>query len=136
MAMMDAVLAAGKRLAEALSAENEALESLDLARAAGLADTKIRASDAFAAATAAAAKAGARVGEGPARRTAEDLALRLQALSEENHRLLERAIRVQSQVIETIAAAAAARATAPGYGAAGRRLAMRQPQPMALATRA
>ena len=48
--MMDALLAAGQRLAEALRAENEALAALDLPRAAGLTTAKVRATDAFAAA--------------------------------------------------------------------------------------
>ena len=51
--MMDTLILAGQRLAEALRAENEALAALDLARAASLANGKIAASDAFAAAYAA-----------------------------------------------------------------------------------
>jgi hypothetical protein len=57
--MMDAVITAGTRLAEALRLENEALAALDLARAASLATAKMQASDAFAAATAAAPGYGA-----------------------------------------------------------------------------
>jgi ABC-type transport system substrate-binding protein len=45
--MMDALLIAGKRLADALRAENEALSKLDLSRAAKLAESKIAATDAF-----------------------------------------------------------------------------------------
>ena len=41
--MMDAVIAAGERLAEALRAENEALAALDLTRAAALATRKMQA---------------------------------------------------------------------------------------------
>ena len=65
--MMDSLIAAGLRLAEALRAENEALATLDLGRAASLADHKIKASDAFAAAFAAAVRVGAKA-EGPAAR--------------------------------------------------------------------
>jgi hypothetical protein len=133
--MMDALLAAGLRLAEALRAENEALAALDLPRAAGLATAKMQASDAFAAAYAATAKTGSRA-EGPVRRSAEDLATRLQHLGAENRRLLERAIAIQSRVIETIAGAALPRPTGPGYGAAGRRPPLRQAQPIALARQA
>ena len=133
--MMDALITAGKRLAEALRAENEALAALDLPRAAGLATAKLRATDAFAAAYAAAAKTGARA-EGGARRDAAELTTRLQSLGEENRRLLQRAIAIQSQVIETIAGAALPRAAAPGYGAAGRPAALRQAPALAMATRA
>jgi hypothetical protein len=133
--MMDALLTAGLRLAEALRAENEALAALDLPRAAGLATTKVQASDAFAAAFAAAAKTGAQA-QGPLRQTAEDLTARLQLLGAENRRLLERAIAIQSRVIETIAGAALPRHTGAGYGAPGRRPPPRGTAPaMALATR-
>jgi hypothetical protein len=133
--MLEAVLAAGQRLAEALRAENEALAALDMPRAAGLADTKIKATDAFAAAHAAAARTGARA-EGPTRQAVAELAERLQALGAENRRLLERAIAVQSRVIETIAGAAMPRPGGAGYGASGRRPVPRQSQAMALTTRA
>ena len=46
--MMDTLLAAGDRLADALRAENEALARLDLPGAAGVAGAKMRATDAFA----------------------------------------------------------------------------------------
>ncbi len=137
MTMMEALLAAGRRLAETLKAENEALAAMDLARAASLSEGKIKASDAFAAAFAAAAKTGAKA-EGAARAEAADLTRRLETLGQENRRLLERAIAVQSQVIETIAGAAGSRANpaAAGYGATGQRQARRQAAPLALATRA
>jgi hypothetical protein len=136
MMMMDSLIAAGLRLAEALRAENEALAMLDLPRAAGLADDKILASDAFAAAFAAAAKLGARA-EGPVRQTAQDLTARLEALGAENRRLLERAIGIQSRVIETIAGAALPKRTPIGYGALGQpRGATRQPPALAVARRA
>ncbi|WP_431268163.1 hypothetical protein [Dankookia sp. P2] len=69
--MMDALITAGRRLAEALRAENEALAALDLPRAAGLSTVKLRATDAFAAAYAAAAKTGTRA-EGIARQDAAE----------------------------------------------------------------
>ena len=133
--MMDALLAAGQRLAEALRAENEALAALDLPRAAGLTTVKQQATDAFAAAYAAATKTGARA-EGSTRRTAAEMTTRLQHLGEENRRLLQRAIAIQAQVIETIAGAALPRAAAPGYGAAGRPAMPRQAPALAMATRA
>jgi hypothetical protein len=98
------MIAAG-RLAEALRAENEALARLDLTEAAALATPKRQASDAFAAAYAAARGSGMRVEEAY-RADAEAIAGRLRDLSAENRRLLERAIDLQSRVIETIAGAA------------------------------
>ena len=135
--MMDTLLAAGGRLADALLAENEAQARLDMPGAAGLSGVKMRATDAFAASFAAASKVGARP-EGDAQRDgAREMAARLEALGTENKRLLQRAIAVQSRVIETIAAAALPRAANPVYGAAGRRPASpRQAPAMALALRA
>jgi hypothetical protein len=118
--MMQPLLRAGLRLAEALRAENEALAQHDLTRAAALALTKQQASDAFAAAYAAAQRLQAKVAPGEEEATAEALTLRLRDLGEENRRLLERAIALQSRVIETIAGAALPRTGQPVYGAAGR----------------
>lgn len=118
--MIHSLLTAGVRLAEALAAENEALASLDLPRAAELAPVKITAADAFAAAHEAARKTGARA-EGQLRHAAEGLQKRLDELSSENRRLLERAIALQSRVIETIAGAAVPAAVPVTYGAAGHR---------------
>ncbi len=132
--MMDAVIAAGQRLAEALEAENQALAALDLSRAAGLASVKIRASDAFAQAFAAANKTGARA-DGPVREVASALQSRLSTLSAENRRLLEHAIALQSRVIETIAGAALPHAHVPGYGAHGRARAPRQTPALAISAR-
>ena len=132
--MMDAVITAGTRLAEALRAENEALAALDLNRAAALATAKMQASDAFAAATTAATKTGARpVGE--ERATTAALASRLQSLGAENRQLLEHAIALQSRVIETIAGAALPRSAAPGYGALGRLRSPRQAPALAISAR-
>ena len=132
--MMDAVIAAGERLAEALRAENEALAALDLTRAAAMATRKMQASDAFAAAAAAATRTQSRA-EGPLRVAAEHMALNLSSLGRENRKLLEAAIALQSRVIETIAGAARPLAAAPGYGRAGRSRAPIQAAAMALATR-
>lgn len=131
--MMDVLILAGQRLAEALRAENEALAALDLSRAATLADGKIAASDAFAAAYAAQAKHGAAPG-GPVREAAATLTHRLDELGRENRRLLERAIALQSRVIETIAAAAAPRSPMPGYAPPAPGGAYR-PQALALSAR-
>jgi flagellar biosynthesis/type III secretory pathway chaperone len=116
--MIEPLMIAAERLAEALRAENAALALLDLAAAAELATTKREAAEAFASAYAAAHLAGSRA-EGEARERAEEIALHLRDLTAENRRLLERAIELQSRVIETIAGAL--RPTGPGtYGARGR----------------
>jgi hypothetical protein len=116
--MIEPLMLAGQRLVEALRAENEALAKLDLATAGDLAITKRQAADAFAAAFDAANRTGSRA-DGPDRARAEEIALRLGDLTAENRRLLERAIELQSRVIETIAGAA--KPTGPGtYGARGR----------------
>lgn len=133
--MMDAVIAAGERLAEALRAENEALAALDIARAAALATRKMQATDAFAAATRAAEKVKARA-EGDTRAQAERLAEALTTLGQENRRLLEHAIALQSRVIETIATATRPYAHAPGYGRAGRHRPAPQAAALAVTTRA
>ncbi|WP_160123344.1 hypothetical protein [Rhodovarius lipocyclicus] len=132
--MMDAVITAGTRLAEALEAENQALAALDLNRAATLASVKIQASDAFAQAFAAAARIGARTEVGQRQVTA-DLHSRLQNLGAENRKLLESAIALQSRVIETIAGAALPRAHVPGYGARGQFRAPKQAPALALSAR-
>ena len=116
--MIDALMTAAQRLVEALRAENAALVRLDLAAAAELATAKRQAAEAFAAAYAAAQRSGSRA-EGEARRRAEEIAVHLRDLTAENRRLLERAIALQSRVIETIAGAL--RPAGPGtYGARGR----------------
>ncbi|MCW8085291.1 hypothetical protein [Sabulicella glaciei] len=133
--MMNAVITAGERLVEALHAENEALAALDLTRAAALAQRKMQASDAFAAAAAAASRARARAL--PATREhAERMTRALEALGEENRRLLEDAIALQSRVIEAIAGAARPLSAAPGYGRAGMPRPARQAVALAVTTRA
>jgi hypothetical protein len=132
--MIDTLILAGHRLAEALRAENEALAALDLPRAARLAGPKIAASDAFAAAYAAQAKHGS-APAGPVRDTAAVLAEQLAALGQENRRLLERAVALQSRVIETIAGAALPKTQVQGYAPAGRAAPARPPA-LAISARA
>jgi hypothetical protein len=116
--MIEHLMLAAQRLAEALGAENAALARLDLSAAGELAVAKRQAADAFAAAYAAASRMGARA-EGADRARAEEIARGLSDLTAENRRLLERAIELQSRVIETIAGAA--RPPGPGtYGERGR----------------
>lgn len=133
--MMDSLIIAGQRLADALRAENEALAKLDLPRAATLASSKIAASDAFAAAFAAQAKHGT-APDGPVRQAASLLTRRLEELGQENRRLLERAVALQSRVIETIAGAALPRMARQGYAPAGTRAADPRPPALALSARA
>ncbi len=117
-AMLEPLMLAAVRLADALRAENAALARLDLPAAAELATAKRQASDAFAAAFDAAHRTGLQA-TGPDRARAEEIAGHLRELTAENRRLLERAIALQSRVIETIAGAA--RPKGPGtYGALGR----------------
>jgi flagellar biosynthesis/type III secretory pathway chaperone len=116
--MMEALMIAALRLAEALRAENEALARLDLAAAGELARGKRQAADAFAAAYEAVRRL-ASPGAVLDRARTEEIAARLRDLTAENRRLLERAIALQSRVIETIAGAA--KPPGPGtYGARGR----------------
>ncbi len=107
---------AGQRLVEALRAENAALARLDLGAAADLSRRKRVAADAFAAAFDATQKSGSRA-EGDERRRTEEIAVYLKDLTTENRRLLERAIALQSRVIETIAGAL----RPPGPGTYGHR---------------
>lgn len=131
--MMKPLIIAAQRLTEALRAENEALARLDLTGAAALAVPKQQASDAFAAAFAAASRTGSKA-EGTERARAEELALRLRDLGAENRRLLERAIDLQSRVIETIAGAT--RPPGPGtYGERGLQRDGRQ-RPLSVSSRA
>lgn len=132
--MMDSLILAGQRLAEALRAENEALAKLDLPRAATLAGSKIAASDAFAAAYAAQARHGAAL-DAPVRQAAAVLTRRLEELGQENRRLLERAVSLQSRVIETIAGAALPKAQVQGYGPAGSRATTVRAPALALSAR-
>lgn len=109
----DPIAAAG-RLADVLDAENAALLALDLPGATALLPAKERAAAAL---THALAHARPLPGDGPAR----DAAARLDEAARENRRLLERALRVQEQVIGTLARAVqqAGAREAPRYGRQG-----------------
>ncbi len=126
-------MVAADRLAEALRAENAALARLDLAAAGELGEAKRAAADAFAAAFAAARRSGSRA-EGAARAEAEAIAERLGVLTAENRRLLERAIGLQSRVIEAIAGAA--RPAGPATYGAGGRVREARGQPLSVLARA
>jgi hypothetical protein len=96
-------------LADVLARENAALKELDLRAAAALIAEKQAAIDALAASAAA-----------PPR---PDLGQRLRTLVMENHALLERAIRVQTRVIEIVASAYKPAAGTRTYGPSGERAA-------------
>lgn len=133
--MMDVLLRAGHRLAEALAAENAALAKLDLAAAGQLAGDKLRATDAFAAAAQSCQKLGTRA-VGPEQSVARALAAHIASLGEENRRLLQRAIALQSRVIETIAQAALPSANPlPGYANLARRPIQQPASALALSAR-
>ncbi len=104
------LLAVTLRLAEALAAENAALLALNLPRAASMLADKQAALAAFNAAK----RGGATT---PALRQAAE---QLRAAADENRRLLERAITVQTRVIGIVAQAARAANPAPArYGRNG-----------------
>ncbi len=107
--MTPGLINAIETLADAVAAENAALQALDLPAAAALLARKQTAAASFAAARPAAAPT-------PALRAA---AIRLRALADENRRLLERAIAVQTRVLGVLAGAARASNPAPRYGRSG-----------------
>ena len=133
--MMQSLINAGLRLADALDAENEALSRFDMVSAAKLAEAKIRASEAFAAAHGAVNRTASKP-DTTERVAAEALSTRLKALSDENRRLLERAIALQARVIETIATAAIPHSRPATYGRGGYNASSRLTPSLALATRA
>ena len=107
------LLSASARLAQVLAAENAALRALDAPAAAALLEKKLAAARDLAQAAA----------QRPAaRQTPESagLALQLRDLAEENRRLLERAIQVQSRVLDMVARAAR-QGAAPSRGRYGAR---------------
>ena len=121
------LLAATVRLAGTLEAENVALRALNLPAAAALLPEKQAATDAFEAARKAAP---------PVRsETLRGAASNLVAQADENRRLLERAILVQTRVLGIIAGAARASNPAPRYGRSGA-YAARAPTGWALSARA
>lgn len=113
--MSQPMIAATNELADALAAENAALAALDLPAAGRLLDRKQAATTAFSAAQRQAI---------PARGATDQTALRaaatrLQAVTEDNRQLLERAIRVQKQVLGILAQAARGADPAPRYARSG-----------------
>ena len=70
------------------------------------------------------------------REEAQMLTKQLENLGSENRKLLERAILLQSRVIETIATAALPRVANPGYGPRGYQTPPRQTPALAVAARA
>ncbi len=139
--MMHSLLTCGLRLAEALRAENEALAAMDLVQATALTETKLAATDAFAAAWSSASHTGAIANgnsatDAKAKAAAAALAERLGHLSAENRRLLEHAIALQARVIETIAGAAMPRSAPSTYGQSGARAQLRMTAPIAHLSRA
>ncbi len=113
--MTPPLIAAALHLTATLAAENTALSKMDLAGAASLLAEKTAAAAAFSAAQAA--------GKGPPRMAVppglHKIAANLQQVAEENRRLLERAIAVQSRVIGTLAQAARTADATPRYGSSG-----------------
>ncbi len=93
------LLTAAARLVQVLTAENAALRALDAPAAAALLEEKLAAARGLAEAAAL---------RPTARQTPEaaGLALQLRDLAEENRRLLEHAIQVQSRVLDMVARAA------------------------------
>lgn len=134
--MMQMLIAAGLRLAETLRDENEALATLDFSRAAQLAAAKIQAAEGFAAAQAACDKAG-RAFDQAEREVAARLTEAIEGLARDNRAALERAIALQSRVIETIAGAASAATRRAGgnYGAGGQAAAPYRAPALALSAR-
>ena len=123
--MTQDLLAATVRLAETLTAENVALEAMNLPRAAAMLAEKEAALASFKAAQTSSPNT-------PALRQA---ASRLLAAGDENRRLLERAIAVQTRVLGIVAQAARAANPAPArYGRTGS-YAARPPAAVALSAR-
>jgi flagellar biosynthesis/type III secretory pathway chaperone len=129
-------IAAAVQLADMLERENRALAQHDFSRAASLLSAKTSAMDAFHLARSVAAAPAALDEKGPDasdadRHAADQIAERLRILSQDNKRLLERAIAVQGRIIGLIveaiprqAAQAAGRYDARGDAAATRTTAM------------
>lgn len=108
------LLSAAARLVQVLTAENATLLALDAPAAAALLEEKLAAARSLAEASAA---------RPAALQTPESagLALQLRDLAEENRQLLERAIQVQSRVLDMVARAArqGAAQSSGRYGASG-----------------
>jgi len=126
------LLAAAERLALLLTQENLALAAHDVTRATGLVGDKARALAAFE--LACLNMHGHLIADELQRSTAETLSTRLQALAQENRRLLERALFIQKRVL-ALFARAVARAAPTQYGAQ-QGAAMRQLNALALSAKA
>ena len=113
--MMPDIVAATTELADTLVAENAALSALDLVAAGQLLARKQAATAAFTAAQRQAAALRATL-DVKALRAA---ATRLQGVTEENRRLLERAIGLQNRVLGIMAKAARAADPTPRYARSG-----------------
>ena len=115
-----ALIAASVDLATVLARENAALQALDLSRAAAMLGDKQKAAAAFLAAQSSPGAPPMPMSHGQ-REAAMAAAARLRDLAEENRRLLERAMQVQSRVIGTVAKAVPRRLAeqAPRYAAGG-----------------
>jgi hypothetical protein len=107
--MTQDLVTATMQLTQTLTAENDALRGMDLPRAAGLLADKEAALAAFNAARAVGATS-------PAMQLA---AAELRKATDENRRLLEQAIGVQTRVLGIIAQAAHGANPAPRYGRSG-----------------
>ena len=110
---MSTLQAAAERLADVLERENVALQRLDLPSATALLDAKRAALNGFELA------AKLEAGDERSRPAMRPQALRLQELSLENKKLLERAIIVQQHVMSLLAQAARRSTTNGRYGAGG-----------------
>jgi len=130
--MTDDLLRTAQTLADILTAENAALAALDIGLATHLLVAKRQAADGFAAAHARLAATGPL--PPPARARLETVAVTLRGAAEENRRLLERAIAVQTSVMDVIARAAPHAGTqAPRYGAQGGLVGRNHMLPVAIA---
>ena len=107
---MQDFVAAMLRLAEVLATENEALQAMNLPRAAAMLAEKEAALAAFSTASR----------SGPASPALHGAAKQLKAAADENRRLLERAMTVQTGVLGIVAQAARSAKPAPSrYGRTG-----------------
>ncbi len=124
------LVAIAAALTDILDQENRALTALDLPCAMALLERKHRATDALLAAKDGIAR--------PRDRAALQLMVgRLEALAEDNRRLLERAIEVQGRVIALVARSAPKRLPeAPRYTAAGSLAGANRTAPVAFSARA
>ena len=132
--MIQDLIDAAVALADTLARENNALAALDMPRAVALLEEKTRAAAAF-------TNAQARIGDialnqAERQRVAQQVGTRLRAMADDNKRLLERAMLVQTRVVGALAQAApAAMARTPRYDSRGGMAGATLPA-MALSTRA